>query len=262
MAFITLLTDFGVRDGYAGVLKGVIWKIAPEAQIADITHAISPQNILEGAMALDKTVPFFPAGTIHVAVVDPGVGTKRESVAARLGDAIVVGPDNGLFSLLLERAENLGQPVEVVKLDKPAFWLPDVSHVFHGRDIFAPVAAHLANGVSLKEIGSPHSGLARLEIPKPEQTDCGIRGQIMVVDHFGNLISNIPIDTLAGKGEPIVQCHGRELRGIKRTFGEVAAGDLAVISGTMGELEIVVNQGSAAEILGAKVGDPVEVRFL
>lgn len=262
MAIITLLTDFGVRDGYAGVLKGVIWKIAPDAQIADITHAIGPQNIIEGAMALDKAAPFFPDGTIHVAVVDPGVGTQRQPIAARLGDAFVVGPDNGIFSLLLERAESRRLPIEAVTLDKPEYWLPDVSHVFHGRDIFAPVAAHLARGVPLMECGSPHPHLAHLEIPKAKSTHAGWLGQVMVVDHFGNLITNIQVDQLAGKGEPVVMCCGKELRGIKRTFGEVAAGELAVISGTMGELEIAVNQGNAAERLGAKVGEQVEVRFL
>ena len=156
MPVITLTTDFGEKDGFTGVLKGVIWGICPDAQIADITHSISPQNVLEGALALWRAAPFFPAGTVHIAVVDPGVGTNRRPMAARLGDYFYVGPDNGLFTPMIEDARNNNQVVEFVHLDKPKFWLKNVSHTFHGRDIFAPVGAHLANGIFNHQVGDTH----------------------------------------------------------------------------------------------------------
>src|SRR4030042_2951302 len=141
MPVITLLTDFGIRDGYPGVMKGVIWKIAPDVQIADISHSIKPQNIQQGAIALARTASFFPAGTIHVAVVDPGVGTGRRPIGLHLGEHYFVGPDNGIFTLVLEHAESKQDFVAVVHLNQSNYWLPQISHVFHGRDIFAPVAA-------------------------------------------------------------------------------------------------------------------------
>ncbi len=147
MTVITLLTDFGLRDGYSGVMKGVIWKIAPQVQIADISHTIKPQNIFQGALALARTAPFFPSGTIHVAVVDPGVGTQRRPIGLRLGEYYFVGPDNGLFTLVIEHAESLGVVIQVFHLNQTTYWLPEVSRVFHGRDIFSPVAAHLARGI-------------------------------------------------------------------------------------------------------------------
>ena len=138
MSIVTLTTDFGIKDGFTGVLKGVIWRICPGAQIADITHSIAPQNVFEGAMALYRAVPFFPTGTIHIAVVDPGVGTTRRPMAASLGGSYFVGPDNGLFTPMIEEAELKKKEAVFVHLDNPAYWLPDVSHTFHGRDIFAP----------------------------------------------------------------------------------------------------------------------------
>src|SRR3972149_2437787 len=146
MSVITLMTDFGIKDGNVGVMKGVIWGIAPDVQISDLSHTIQAQNIREAGFILARSVPYFPKGTIHVAVVDPGVGTQRRPMAARIGDWFFVGPDNGLITMWLEHAEKENWTSEFVHLDRPEYWLPVVSHVFHGRDIFSPAAAHLARG--------------------------------------------------------------------------------------------------------------------
>jgi hypothetical protein len=153
MPTVTLTTDFGLKDGFVGTLKGVIWSICPLAQIADISHLIAPQNVLEGAFALWRAYPFFPAGTVHLAVVDPGVGTSRRPLAARLGAHYFVGPDNGLFTPIYEDAEKNGWPLETVHLANEKYFLAQVSRTFHGRDIFAPVAAHLASGIPLADLG-------------------------------------------------------------------------------------------------------------
>ncbi len=191
MSIITLLTDFGLKDGNVGVMKGVIWKIAPEAQIADLSHLIPPQDVQDGALILSRSAPYFPPGTVHVAVVDPGVGTTRRPIAARLGGQFFVLPDNGLITLLLEQAEAASEIVEFVHLDQAQYWLPAVSHVFHGRDIFAPSAAHLANGVLLTELGTPIHDPQRLKFPVPTRTDLGLLGEVIHIDHFGNLSTSI-----------------------------------------------------------------------
>jgi S-adenosyl-L-methionine hydrolase (adenosine-forming) len=261
MKFITLLTDFGLRDGYVGVMKGVIYGIAPHAQIADISHTISPQNIMEGALALGRVVPYFPPGTVHIAVVDPGVGTARRPIAARIGAHYFVGPDNGLFTVVLERAERSGEHISIVVLDRPRFWLPNVSNVFHGRDIFSPAGAHLANEIPLEDIGTPIENIARLEIPRVEQSDNGFRGQVTSIDHFGNLATNIMREHLAGM--PLknirVSLAGVEIPGLVNTFGDRSPGDLIALFGTSNDLTISVVNGSAAERLNVRVGEPVEV---
>ena len=164
MTVITLTTDFGLRSGFAGVMQGVIYSITTQSRIVDITHFVSPQDIQEGAYTLWRAVPFFPKGTIHVYVVDPGVGTRRRPLAAQLGDQFFVGPDNGLLTPLIQDAERNQQQIELVHLDKPQFWLPKISRTFHGRDIFSPVAAHLANGIRLHELGTPFGDPVRLEL--------------------------------------------------------------------------------------------------
>ena len=177
MTVITLLTDFGLRDGYPGVMKGIIWKIAPDVQIADISHSIKPQNIHQGALALARTASFFPPGTIHVAVIDPGVGTLRRPIGLRIGVYHFIGPDNGLFTLVLENAEARHTDIQVVHLDQKKFWLPEISRVFHGRDIFAPCAAHLALGVTLEEMGALINDPIRLPSSWPEIIQgAGLRG--------------------------------------------------------------------------------------
>src|SRR5512142_2820122 len=176
MTTISLMTDFGIKDGNVGVMKGVIWGICPEAHIADLSHMVGPQNIAEAALILYRSAPYFPKGTIHVVVVDPGVGTARRPMAARIGDSFYVGPDNGTITMWLERAVAARQPCEFVQLEDPKYRLPVVSHVFHGRDIFAPAAGHLAAGVPLKAFGRTITDPVKLDLPKPARTAKGLRG--------------------------------------------------------------------------------------
>ncbi len=260
MTIITLLTDFGIRDGYPGVMKGVIWKIAPEVQIADISHTIKPQNILHGALALARTTLFFPAGTIHVAVVDPGVGTERRPIGLHLGEHYFIGPDNGLFTLVLERAEDNHERVQLVHLDQPQYWLPEISHVFHGRDIFAPSAAHLATGVPLEKLGTLIQDPVRLQIPRPEAiSGGGLRGEVMEIDTFGNLSTNIEQSDLLNLGEISVRVAGRRIDGLVSTFGDRPKGTLIALYGTSHDLIISVVNGDAARTLNMSLGDIVKV---
>lgn len=260
MTVITLLTDFGTRDGYPGVMKGVIWKIAPAVQIADISHSIKPQNIYHGALALARTVPFFPAGTIHVAVIDPGVGTFRRAIGLRLGDQYFIGPDNGLFTLVLEHAEANRAEVQVVHLDQSQYWLPEVSRVFHGRDVFAPSAAYLAIGIPLEKIGSPISDPIRIPIPQPKPLPSGgLHGQIIEIDNFGNLSTNIEISHIAPMGEVSILVAGHRIDRLASTFGERPAGTLIALYGTSHDLMISIVNGNAAATLGVSEGDDVKV---
>jgi S-adenosylmethionine hydrolase len=259
MPILTLTTDFGSKDGFVGTLKGVIWSICPEAQIADISHEISPQNVLAGAFALWRAYPFFPAGTVHVAVVDPGVGTSRRPLATRLGGHTFVGPDNGLFTPMLEDAEKNCWPVEIVHLTNEKFFLPNISRTFHGRDIFAPVAAHLANGVRLADLGPVIPDPLRLSMPKPEKTVDGWRAHVTVVDVFGNCTTDLPAASLVDRAQVVFRLLGREVRGLVASYGHKKPGDLVALVDSENFVEIAIVNGSAAKILGAQVGDMVEV---
>ncbi|MDD5371493.1 MAG: SAM-dependent chlorinase/fluorinase [Anaerolineaceae bacterium] len=256
---ITLTTDFGAGDDEAGVLKGVIWKICPEANIADLSHAVTRHNILEGALLLGRTARYFPPGTVHVAVVDPGVGTARRGLACRLGAQFFVGPDNGLFSLLLEQAEQSTDPIEVVELDQPRFWLPEVTHVFHGRDVFAPVGAHLACGTPISMVGSPIADPVRIHIPEPQPVESGWQAQVLYVDSFGNLGTNLPAGHLAGRSDWRVRISGREIDGLVQAFGDRPAGELIALIDSSNYLSISVVNGDAAAWLPAQPGDKFEV---
>jgi S-adenosyl-L-methionine hydrolase (adenosine-forming) len=265
MPVITLMTDFGIKDGNVGVMKGVIWGITPEAQISDLSHMVQAQNIREAAYILGRSAPYFPKGTVHVVVVDPGVGTARRPMAARIGDWFYVGPDNGTLTAWLERAEAEDWSCEFVQLDKPKYWLPVVSHVFHGRDIFSPVAAHLARGVALSDMGAPFLDPVRLNLPKPEKTSGGWRGEIAHIDHFGNLASNIRVEHLGAafvqKDGIVVRLNGTEVRGMVDTFGERPAGELVALLGSTGNLILSVVNGDAASLLHAEVGDVLDVEL-
>ncbi len=257
---LTLTTDFGLKDGTVGILKGVIWSICPQARVADISHLIRPQNILEAAFVLARATPYFPQGTVHVFVVDPGVGTARRPLAARIGDAYYIGPDNGALTLLLERAEREGQECAFIHLTRPAYWLPKVSHVFHGRDIFAPCAAHLARGVSLHDLGEPLFDPVRLPLPQAERTERGWRGRVIYVDSFGNLVANLDAVQL-GIAPPdgwTVRVKNRRIQGLARTFGDRPAGELVALIGSSGYLVVARVNGSAAGMLGVDIGEPVE----
>ncbi|HSB65267.1 MAG TPA: SAM-dependent chlorinase/fluorinase, partial [Anaerolineales bacterium] len=259
MTVITLLTDFGTRDGYPGVMKGVIWKMAPEVQIADISHTIKPQNILLGALALARTAPFFPAGTIHVAVVDPGVGTNRRAIALQLGEHYFIGPDNGLFTLVLEHSESNQDEIRVIQLDQPSYWLPEISHVFHGRDIFAPCAAYLATGVPFSKLGTTIPDPIRLKYPHPEKLPGGgIRGQVIEIDNFGNLATNISDTDLIDIGEATVKIGESQIDGLVTTFGDRPIGTLIALYGTAHDLVISVVNGNAASTLNMTLGEIVE----
>jgi S-adenosylmethionine hydrolase len=259
MTIITLLTDFGLKDGYVGVMKGVIWGIAPQAQFADITHQIQPQNVLAGALTLGRVAPYFPAGTIHLAVVDPGVGTQRRPIAARLGEQFFVGPDNGLCTALVERARQSGGQIQFVHLDRPQYWLAEISKVFHGRDIFAPVTGHLANGALLAELGSPIHDARWLEFPQPQRIEAGWRGVVMHVDTFGNLATNLERQHIPPGGELTIKIAGFQIDRLVSTFGDGEANQLIALFDSAGALSICVVNGSAADRLQASAGDPVEV---
>lgn len=259
MTIITLMTDFGIKDGNVGVMKGVILGIAPQAQIVDISHLISPQNIGEAALILARSAPYFPSGTIHVAVIDPGVGTQRRPLAASLGEQFYVGPDNGTLTLLLEAAESKGETTSFVHLDRPQYWLPQVSHVFHGRDIFAPAAAHLAAGVPLQALGTPLDDPVRLFLPRPLRTKTGWRGEVIHIDHFGNISTNLRSEHLQDLSRASVHLRGTRVAQMVKTFGERPPGTLVALFGSTGSLIISVVNGSAAALLGVQIGDPVEV---
>ena len=259
MSIVTLMTDFGLKDGNVGVMKGIIVGIAPQAQLIDISHLISPQNIPEAALILLRSAPYFPAGTVHVVVVDPGVGTSRRPLAARMGDQFYIGPDNGILTLWLERLEAQAQPVNFYHLDRPEFWLPEVSHVFHGRDIFAPCAAHLAAGTPIDQLGTPVKDAVRLQLSRPQRTASGLRGQVIHIDHFGNLATDIRVEHLQKSPDVIVSLGGVKVVGMVDTFGERPPGSLVALFGSTGNLIISVVNGSAADKLQAHIGDTVDV---
>lgn len=259
MRVISLITDFGLSDGFAGVMKGVIWTIAPDVHIADISHSIKPQDVFEGAYILGKSAPYFPSGSVHVAVVDPGVGTERRPIAAQLGNQFFVGPDNGLLTYLLIKSERRQDARMMVHLDKSHLWLPDVSHSFHGRDIFAPVAAHLAMGMPLSDMGTPIEDVQRLDVPQPYPLDRGWRGQVVHIDHFGNLETNLSRNHMCTFENANVRFGDRVINGLSKTFGDRKPGQLIAYMDSSAQLSISEVNGSAAQRLNAQVGDAVEI---
>jgi S-adenosylmethionine hydrolase len=259
MPVISLTTDFGLRHGFVGVMKGVIYNLSPDVKIVDISHSIAAQDVHEGAMALWRAYSFFPAGTVHVYVVDPGVGTDRRPMAARIGDYFFVGPDNGLITPIIEDGERNNQTMEFIHLNNPKFWLHQISHTFHGRDIFSPVAAHLANGVPLKDIGVPVKDPVRLKMPRPKRTSTGWRAHVTVVDVFGNLTTDLPAEALQGWTDVLFRLRGAEVNGIVESYGHRQPGELVAVVDSENYIEIAVVNGSAQERLDARVGDIVEV---
>ncbi len=278
---ITLTTDFGTSDVYVGLMKGVILNINPNVQIVDITHAIPPQNIHEAAFTIQAAYRYFPKGTIHVIVVDPGVGSERQAIVCQTDRAFFVCPNNGVLSYLLQNieAEDICAP-EAVVIENPAYLLPQVSNTFHGRDIFAPVAAHLSLGIPLAQIGTPIHNLIRFPAPAICIAEDILTGQIINVDSFGNLITNISKNALAAfllssksnkdavgqldkcamsaKFE-IVAGH-TSLKKLNISYAESEAGEPLAIIGSFGALEIAVNMGNAQTQLGLKKGDTVIVQ--
>ena len=259
MKVITLTTDFGTEDGNVGVMKGVIWGIAPGVQIADISHQVAPQNIRQAAFILARQVFYFPEGTVHVVVVDPGVGTARRPIAARIGTQFFVGPDNGVFSPLYLRAEKEGWPLEIVHTNRVEFWREEISNVFHGRDIFSPVGAHLALGIQLADLGEPIQDPLRIAWVKPQRHENTLVGEVIHIDHFGNMFVNITAEHLAGLTVIAVQVGDYRLSGMTKTFGDKAPGELIALYSSTQELLVAQVNGNAAKTMHAKIGDTVEV---
>ena len=259
MTVISLLTDFGLRDGNPGVMKGVILGIAPEVQIVDLSHDVAPQNIFEAAFVLERTAYFFPDDTVHIVVVDPGVGTARRPIAAKLGTQQFVGPDNGVITPMLNRAKQKKMDVHIVHLTKNEYWLPDVSNIFHGRDIFAPCGAYLAKGVPLDELGKPINDPVQIETPQPIQTDNGFVGEVIHIDHFGNIYTNVRGEVLPDPANTRINLNDVELEGLKRTFGESPSGTLIALLSSTNYLLISTVNGSAAADLQTRIGDEVIV---
>jgi len=256
---VTLLTDFGTRDHYAAAVKGVLLNINPNLYLVDITHEIRPQNIREGAFVLASSFKYFPEGTIHLAVVDPGVGGKRQGLAAATEQHLFVGPDNGLF----DWAFDLEPPRQVVALENPAYWLPQPSFVFHGRDIFAPAAGHLSTGLPLEKLGPPLHYKMRLPGRLILEKQKELQGEIIYIDRFGNLISNIEIPPSAGVRElQDLQVHlGTEQLPVgPRTYEDGPPLRPFALIGSSNLLEVSVRNGSAQEITGCPVGTSVLIR--
>lgn len=254
---VTLTTDFGTADGYAGAMKGVLSALAPRARILDLSHELPAHDVTAGAWLLLRAVPFFPPGTVHLAVVDPGVGSRRRGLVLEIGGHYCVGPDNGIFSLLPAR---LGGPLRAVVLDRariPA--LPSTSAVFEGRDVFAPAAAVVVNDLAVGEVdlarlGEPIEDFTRLPWTEPRPRGEDWLGEVVRVDRFGNAITNL---TPAHGAGPLAAGGRRVSRG--RAYADAPPGAAIALEGSAGFLEIAVNQGSAARELGLEVGSPVEL---
>ena len=258
VSYITLTTDFG---GSPGVMKGVIWRIAPHVQIADLSHTIRPYDVRQAALLLARQVYYFPEDTIHVAVVDPGVGTARRPIAAQIGPQRFVGPDNGIFTPMFQQAAQSQWPVRIVHTHRTAYWLPRVSDIFHGRDVFAPVAAHWAAGVPLDALGDVIEDPVQLSLPHPQPTAHGVTGEVtLIFQHFGNLITNIHRDDLEDWTQVRIRLCGAEIDGLVRTFGDRQPGTLIALFGSSGHLMIAVVNGRAVDRLHPSIGDQVEVR--
>ena len=253
---ITLTTDLGLTDAYVAAMKGVMLSINPEAKLVDICHTIKPQNIAQAAFVLSRACPFFPQGTIHVVVVDPGVGTQRRAIILRTKSASFVAPDNGVLSYVIGQSSAW----EAVAITKPQFWRSTVSPTFHGRDIFAPVAARLSLGFPLTDFGEVITSVTTLPLSQPYQAaDGSMVGHIIHIDSFGNLITDIKSSDLPQPKQAVTIEVGNQLiSGLSRTYAE-GSGLLALI-GSDGYLEIAVKEGSASAFLDAEVGDEVRIR--
>lgn len=258
---ITLLTDFGWGDGYIGTMKGVILVINPDCLIVDLAHEIPSHDVMGAALVVGQGYPYFPAGTIHVVVVDPGVGGTRKPLILETERYFFVGPDNGVFDLVLKREEG----IRVYELVEERFRLPQVSQTFHGRDIFAPAAAHLSLGVSPGEMGPllPREALVTLDIPDPVQDGGLLQGEVISVDHFGNLITNIPQDAvgvLAPDEMVEVEINGERIGGLKSSYAEGEAGEIISLWGSGGLLEIALKERSLHRERGWRRGERVRIR--
>lgn len=268
---ITLTTDFGTSDVYVGVMKGVILSINPDVEIIDITHSVSPQDIYEAAFTIRAAYRYFPKDTIHVVVVDPGVGSERQPIVCQTDIAYFVCANNGVLSRVLQDIEtdDTNTPKSVV-IENPSYILPQVSNTFHGRDIFSPVAAHLSLGVALSQFGTPIQDLVRFTVPTIQTIDNTLTGQIIKIDSFGNLITNISEDTLtafllsvSNDAEAVdfeIIAGNTSITKLNSFYAESEAGEPLAIIGSFGLLEIAINLGNAETGLGMKRDDRIVVR--
>jgi S-adenosylmethionine hydrolase len=251
---ITLTTDFGAAAPYAAALKGVILALNPAARLVDLTHQVPPQDVRHAAFFLAAAVPYFPPGAIHVVVVDPGVGSDRALLYVEAGGHRLLAPDNGCWTLL---SDGGGEP-RVIRLAERRFWREPVSATFHGRDILAPVAAHLSLGADPSRLGPPAREWVRLGRPEPARGAEGLTGEVVFIDDYGNLITNIPAAALP-EGAGRVTVAGRPVGSRVRTYAEAPPGTPVALVSSGGMLEVAVPHGSAARALGAAVGAPVVV---
>jgi S-adenosyl-L-methionine hydrolase (adenosine-forming) len=259
---IALLTDFGVRDHYAGTMKGVILGICPDVTLVDISHDVPPHDVLAGALELAASYQYFPAGTIFLVVVDPGVGSARRSIAVDAGDYKFVAPDNGVLSLVTDGHP----PKRVVELSERRYARPTVSRTFEGRDRFAPAAAWLAKGIDLGALGRSAGALHRLEVPKPlvESGSGSVLGEVLRVDRFGNLITNIDrrtFDAIAVPGGRTLEVHvgGHQVQRVISTYADAGADEICALFGSTDHLEIAANGASAGALLNLGRGAPVRI---
>lgn len=255
--YIALLTDFGMRDPYVGVMKGVISSVSPHTPVIDITHEIHPQNISQAAFILGRSYHYFHTGTIFCVVVDPGVGGQRKALAVKTKNYCFVGPDNGVLSSALEKEEVM----EMVEITNDRYILTPVSSTFHGRDVFAPAAAHISHGIPLRYLGPQTFHYQGLDFPGPEQGKFMIKGHVVYKDHFGNLVTDIEKNEIEGRTVSAIHFMGRELKRINQSYDESHPGELLAILGSFDTLEIAANQDSASRILGEPQRIPVEIWF-
>ena len=264
--FITLTTDFGFDSPYVAAMKGVILTICPTARIFDICHSVKPQNVYQGALTLEKVARFFPPGTVHIAVIDPGVGTSRDIILAQIGDYYYIAPNNGLLTRVIRQAESTRVPMKFYSLENRGYWREAISNTFHGRDVMAPAAAHLMCGMAPQYMGTLTTSIVKLEIPEPVIETSAITGIVEDVDSFGNLITNISAKALAGRalddsvqitlsGKPVTQ-------GVCRTYGDKPAGSTIALIDSSNRVEIAVVNGNAEQTLNAAVGDAVVLTWL
>jgi len=254
---ITLTSDFGLQDQYVSSMKAVILGLAPDVRLIDISHDIPAQDIMAGAWVIRNSAFLFPKNTVHLVVVDPGVGTERHPIVLKIEDQYFVGPDNGIFSLLYDEFE-----YEAIKLNNDKYWRKERSRTFHGRDIFAPVAAHLINGVPLKELGDPVKDLVTYHWAVPIGDKDGLQGWVVHIDRFGNLITNISedlIEDMIGRRKVRIYVGNTMIDHLVNTFGDVEEGDPAAFIGSSGMLEIGINKGNAAKLLSVDKGAQVSL---
>jgi len=254
--FITLMTDFGVADGFVGTMKGVIYSINPDATIVDISHEISSQDVSSAAFLLAASCRYFPAGTVHLVVVDPGVGSQRRAVAVETEKYYFVAPDNGVLTRALAQEEI----IRSVELTNSEYFLHEVSSTFHGRDIFAPVAAHLSLGIDIKNLGVEIDDLMRIPISEPEVTQNGIKGRVIYIDKFGNLITDITrelFETVVSERQFAIKVAQVKLDRLSHSYADIPAGHPLAIFDSFGNLEIAVNRANASKVLGIHAGDDV-----